>query len=289
MSSISFYKSSVSSQETYKKVVIIDDSMSMGHSIAIESYNTRWDYLNEIASLIIKANNNTTTEGCDIWPLNGCRIKNVTSMQNLRHLIPSGGTPLVSTLEKVFTTYESSLRKQPLLITILLDGADDNFSIPPTKISGEYTFSKWLNKNVVENKLLFENTEINFIMCTTEKKVLDYYIDQVAQIKNQNGIAAKIHVLFETSLKKTTEHTSIPCLYWRDNLQVLANSMQKKETTHTKQPEKTITRKQNIENIKQTSNPCNIKNTTLTIILVAAAIFVFYPRLAIEFAEKTRP
>ena len=287
MSSISFYTSSASSQETYRKVLIIDDSLSMGHSIAIESYNTRWDYLNEIASLIIKANNNTTTEGCDIWPLNGCRVQNVTSMQNLRHLIPSGGTPLVSTLEKVFTTYESSLRKKPLLITILLDGADDNFSIPPTKNSGEHTFSKWLNKNVVENELLFENTEINFIMCTSEKKVLDYYIDQVAQIKNKNGIEAKIHVLFETSLKKTTENTSPSCPHWRNNLQVLANSMQKKETTQ--KQEQTVIKKQKNESTKPTSYSCNLQNTTLAIILVVAAVFVFYPKLAIELAEKNRP
>ena len=116
-----------------KVVLLCDDSGSMANIISEEGTDpfapkksTRWLELKKLAADIIEFVTATNNDGLEIYFMNRAEILNVKDMFGLQTVFssdPSGGTPLIGSLDKIYKKYSNTLNSnQSLLIVVITDG-----------------------------------------------------------------------------------------------------------------------------------------------------------------------
>jgi hypothetical protein len=152
-------------------VLICDDSGSMNTNIATEPNKTRWTELKQLAACLIDIVTTVNPNGLDIYFFNRPNLVNVTSMNGLQASFasaPNGGTPLITTLNRVYRD-KAVINKQYLLIVVITDGE-------PSDGSREDLYRVLVNKG--------GNVHVSFAECTDNPADMEYLDDWDGVIKN---------------------------------------------------------------------------------------------------------
>jgi hypothetical protein len=160
-------------------VLVCDDSSSMAATIAEDSNpnakkTTRWMELKKLASVLIEFVTSVNPDGLDLYFLNRGvypNIKEMIGLQALFQLDPSGSTPLLSTLKKIYKdkSSSSSSSTRQLLIIVVTDGEPSDGSL-------EQLSSVLLNKR--------NNVHISFAECTDNEEAMRFLDDLDNKIPN---------------------------------------------------------------------------------------------------------
>ena len=141
---------------------------------------TRWDELREIVRRILQIAVMFDTNGVDIYFLNEdqeyTKIKNPEDVDHLFSKTPSGYTPLVSVLRKIFQSPLARRRREKkLLVFVATDGE-------PTNEDGDSVINE-LEQLMWETRIL-DTTYVSFLLCTDERECVDYMARWDRTMKN---------------------------------------------------------------------------------------------------------
>jgi hypothetical protein len=109
-------------------VLLCDDSTSMTRAIYEAGSNkqtTRWLELKKLAAVVIEFVTAINPKGLDIYFLNRGTLANVVDMSGLQNTfndLPSGSTPLIKTLRKIYREKANLPDGRQLLIVVVTDG-----------------------------------------------------------------------------------------------------------------------------------------------------------------------
>lgn len=162
----------------FEIAIVCDDSGSMKTPIA-STKCTRWDQLRELVKIVIKIGVIFDSNGVDIYFLNRdpyLYVKDPATVDRAFEEPPSGMTPLVPVLKKIFKSkLASEGREKKLLVLVTTDGVptddDGNECIPAL----ERVLTKRRNK---------ETTHVSFLLCTDEPYCIKYLLKWDEQMKN---------------------------------------------------------------------------------------------------------
>lgn len=150
---------------TCEIVLLCDDSGSMKESIIEPGSNkrtTRWLELKKLASVIIEFVTAINPTGLDIYFFNRPNLKNVTDMAGLQDVFsqpPTGSTPLIGTIQKIYRHKKNLPDGRQLLIVVITDGE-------PTDGSHTDLFNTLTNKST--------NVHVSFAECTDREEDMEY-------------------------------------------------------------------------------------------------------------------
>lgn len=114
-------------------VLLCDDSDSMAQPIAEEGTDpfaikrsTRWLELKKLAATIIEYVTAINPDGLDIYFLNRekiCRVNSMIGLQAAFNMPPTGSTPLISTIDRIYNDKKNTICcDRKLLILVVTDG-----------------------------------------------------------------------------------------------------------------------------------------------------------------------
>lgn len=167
---------------TCEIVLLCDDSDSMNNPIAEEGTDpfapkksTRWLELKKLAAVIIEFVTAINSNGLDIYFLNREKICNVNTLAGLQSVFsaaPNGGTPLITSLNKVYLDKINNVNQnRKLLIVVIGDGeASDG--------SRQDLYNKLIE--ITDNG----NIHISFAECTDNAEDMEYLDQWDGCIKN---------------------------------------------------------------------------------------------------------
>lgn len=165
---------------TCEIVLVCDDSSSMGAEIVepgmVRNPNapkvTRWTELKILACEIIKFTTAINPNGLDIYFFNRPKLEKVTSEQGLQQAFssgPSGGTPLIGTLRKIYRDKNNLPRGKQLLIVVITDGEQSDGNNEELE-------------DVLRNK--GKNVHISMAECTSDESQMDHLDEFDGKIPN---------------------------------------------------------------------------------------------------------
>jgi uncharacterized protein YegL len=156
-------------------VLLCDDSGSMNSAIApdigSQKTSTRWQELKKLAASIIEIVTCVNPNGLDIYFFNRPTLRNVTSLAGLQATfanLPSGGTPLITTLKKIYED-KSQITAPNLLIVVITDGE-------PSDGHRRDLFNVLVQKP--------SNFHVSFAECTDNPNDMEYLDEWDGRIKN---------------------------------------------------------------------------------------------------------
>ena len=162
----------------FEIVIVCDDSGSMG-TLVDGTQRTRWDELCYIVKRIIAIGVIFDSNGVDIHFLNRRSYKNVKDPATVNRAFenpPSGYTPLVPVLTRIFTSQLADRgRDKKLLVFVATDGI-------PTDDDGNEDLDAF--KNVMERTRQIGTTYVSFLLCTDEPKCVEYMRKWDKQMQN---------------------------------------------------------------------------------------------------------
>ena len=162
----------------YKIVIVCDDSGSMKTTVD-NTERTRWDELRSIVKIILEISVKFDSTGVDIYFLNRKNFLKVKDPQTVDQAFaksPSGYTPLIPVLERIFKlpmTHRDADKK--LLVFVATDGA-------PTDEQGEPVVPE-LERLMVETRQS-DTTYVSFLLCTDDPKAVGYLTKWDRTMKN---------------------------------------------------------------------------------------------------------
>eukprot|EP01034_Spumella_vulgaris_P034071 gene34071-42015_t len=130
----------------------------------ISSATTRWDELKKTINIVIEAHSVVGTS-CDIYFINRGSVRGVQSYAQVAQFFetaPSGGTNLVSVLNKMTSEHIHADMGRSLLVHILTDGHPTN-SMGQEDIAG---LTNWLRNRTFINKTFY-----SIILCTDDEEI----------------------------------------------------------------------------------------------------------------------
>lgn len=153
----------------FEIVVVVDDSGSMNTSY-LHSKRTRWNALCDIVKIVLDIGVIFDSNGVDIYFLNQKAALRVTDPKTVEQLFarkPRGFTPLVPVLKQIFQLPATRRgHDKKLLVLIATDGAPtdefDNDNVPQLY-------------DLMVNGRRAETTFVNFLVCTDDPVVIDYF------------------------------------------------------------------------------------------------------------------
>lgn len=151
----------------YEIVIVCDDSGSMDTPLDGTS-KTRWQYLMDLVMKVLEIAVIFDSNGVDIYFLNRGEVEGVKDPNQVRQLFaeePSGQSPLVPVLEKIFGLPASrSGHEKKLLVFVATDGVSTDAK------GNEETeaLEKLLNE-----KRNVETTFVQFLVCTDEPEQIN--------------------------------------------------------------------------------------------------------------------
>lgn len=153
----------------FEIVIVCDDSGSMNTLINQHTQRTRWNELCDTVKIILQIGVIFDKNGVDVYFLNRDPLHNVKDPQIIEEEFrrrPSGYTPLVPVLDKIF---RSALARRgadkKLLVFIATDGE-------PTDENGEQNVPEL--ENLMTNVRNAETTHVSFLLCTDESASVAY-------------------------------------------------------------------------------------------------------------------
>ena len=172
---------------TCEIVLVCDDSGSMsskvvepGQDPTVVNQVTRWSELKKLAAEVIKfVTAINETSGLDLYFLNRGIVKDITDISGLQSVFadpPSGGTPLIGTLRKVYNDKKDNLNGKKLLIVVVTDGEPTDCDMYDESHSELY--------NLLTNITRRGDIHISFAECTDNEEAMDYLDNWDGQIKN---------------------------------------------------------------------------------------------------------
>jgi len=163
---------------TCEIVLLCDDSGSMASPIKEEnadpfavSKTTRWLELKKLAASLIEITTAVNQKGIDIYFFNRPTLRGVTSVAGLQTVFssaPSGGTPLCTTLQQIYSD-KKSISFANLLIVVITDGE-------PSDGSRAQLFTVLSNKPA--------NVHVSFAECTDQEEDMQYLDEWDGKIRN---------------------------------------------------------------------------------------------------------
>ena len=152
----------------YEIVFVCDDSKSMTNRIG-RTGNTRWQELCAIVKKLLPITMEYDKNGVDIYFLNRenyVKVRNATDVEYAFSETPSGHTPLVPVLEKIFVSPMALPEKEKkLLVLVATDGK-------PTDEDGEEEVDKL--EQLLKETRNSNTTYVSFLLCTDEQECVDY-------------------------------------------------------------------------------------------------------------------
>ncbi len=152
----------------FEIVIVIDDSGSMITAVD-RTQRTRWDELRDIVKIVIEIGVIFDANGIDIYFINGrnfLKVKDPRVVDEAFATPPSGYTPLVPVLEKIFQSPLSNVgRDKKLLVFVATDGE-------PTDDDGNPVVSELAH--VMQNKRQTDTTYVSFLLCTDVQACVEY-------------------------------------------------------------------------------------------------------------------
>ena len=162
----------------FEIVIVCDDSGSMG-TLVDGTQRTRWDELCYIVKRIIAIGVIFDSNGVDIHFLNRRSYTNVKDPATVNKAFenpPSGYTPLVPVLTRIFTSQLAQRgRDKKLLVFVATDGI-------PTDNDGNEDLDAF--KNVMEKTRRIDTTYVSFLLCTDEPSCMEYMTHWDKQMQN---------------------------------------------------------------------------------------------------------
>jgi hypothetical protein len=149
-------------------VIVIDDSGSMITTVD-GTRRTRWDELCAIVKVVIEIGVIFDSNGIDIYFINGrtfLKVKDPRVVQEAFATPPSGPTPLVPTLKKIFMSDLARRgRDKKLLVFVATDGepTDDDDNSEVDKL-----------KRLMQETRKADTTYVSFLLCTDEPGCVNY-------------------------------------------------------------------------------------------------------------------
>lgn len=155
--------------EKYEIVLLCDDSGSMSTPVggAVSGFGarkTRWDELREYCTLAVEISSCFDADGIDLYFLNRCGGAPFTHISSAEQVAaafaapPSGGTPLVAALNRIFSDKRAVIAEKPLLLLLATDGE-------PSEGTGAFT-------SAVRNRP--RNTFVSILACTDDEAAVGY-------------------------------------------------------------------------------------------------------------------
>jgi len=188
-----------------KVVMLVDDSGSMGSKIvepgaqmnlfSSQNQKTRWMEAQQAAFTLVNMLTAIPNEyGFDVWFLNRGKVLNVSKPSDLEAMFmnpPSGGTPLNSTLNNIFSTYSNlTSNSVHVLLLVLSDGE-------PSDVNGNINvlINSLNNKPSLFHVSLIEcndNEEEMAFMDSLDGKIFNFhnsddYRLELSRVKSQQG------------------------------------------------------------------------------------------------------
>lgn len=152
----------------FEIVIVIDDSGSMQTTVD-GTETTRWQELCKLIKIVIEIAVIFDTNGVDIYFINGRtfeKVKDPRVVDEAFTIPPSGYTPLVPVLDKIFQSpLSQSGRDKKLLVFVASDGV-------PTDDDGEPVVSEL--ERIMCEKRKISTTHVSFLLCTDDPYCVEY-------------------------------------------------------------------------------------------------------------------
>jgi hypothetical protein len=152
----------------FEIVIVCDDSGSMMTTLD-GTQRTRWDELCSIVKNVIEVGVIFDSNGIDIYFLNRQsypKVKNCAQVDEAFTPTPTGYTPLVPILERIFESPLSQPgRDKKLLVFVATDGE-------PTDEDGNPNVAEL--KSLMRDKRRADTTYVSFLVCTDQPGCVDY-------------------------------------------------------------------------------------------------------------------
>ena len=183
----------------YEIVFVCDDSYSMTNTIG-RTGNTRWQELCDIVKKLLPITMEYDKNGVDVYFLNResyVKVRNATDVEYAFSETPSGHTPLVPVLEKIFVSPMALPEKEKkLLVFVATDGK-------PTDEDGEEEVDKL--EQLLKETRNSNTTYVSFLLCTDEREYVDY-------MENWDRDMVHVDVTddYDTELKKIRRYQENP-------------------------------------------------------------------------------
>jgi len=157
--------------EGYEIVLLCDDSGSMSNIVddnkdPFGKKLTRWDELRNTVNIMVDIASTLDKNGLDIYFLNRNPMYNVSSSQQVQMLFqypPSGYTPLVAALDRIFREKEAVIREKKMLLIVATDGQ-------PTNAKGDVDVKGFMYKLEHRPKNVF----VSIVACTDDDASVGY-------------------------------------------------------------------------------------------------------------------
>jgi len=152
----------------YEIVIVCDDSGTMITPVD-EPTKSRWNELCEIVKRVLDIAIVFDSNGVDLYFLNGGEYLKIKDSRDVDHAFertPSGYTPLVPVLRKIFQSKLASPgRDKKLLVLVATDGR-------PTNDDGDDNVEEL--EHLMRYTRKSETTYVSFLLCTDEQRCVDY-------------------------------------------------------------------------------------------------------------------
>jgi hypothetical protein len=166
----------------YEIVLIVDDSGSMTTTVKSGDIYappcTRWEEAKKTVKQVAEMALLFDKNGLDLYFLNRGTINNVTDINiidNAFTVLPSGFTPITTTLQKVLHDKKDIIKEKKLLILIATDGQ-------PTDYKGNTDVESL--KSTLINRHPIDKIFVTFLACTDDNQTMEYLNDWDKNIKN---------------------------------------------------------------------------------------------------------
>ena len=164
--------------QDFEILIVCDDSGTMKTPVD-GNQRTRWNELCDIVKIVIDIGVIFDANGIDLYFLNRRKflgVKDPTAVEQAFARPPSGYTPLVRVLRKIFrSTLADRGRDKQLLVFIATDGH-------PTDGDGNPDINRF--KNLMQEIRQVDTTYISFLLCTDDSDCINYFRQWDREMRN---------------------------------------------------------------------------------------------------------